>query len=268
MGHRALRFELIQHFCNGARICARGEDAAAERMGGTPSLPPTTARRRSSSPYTLRSAAMGEWQSAWTRPPVALDNRAAVCFWVVHRLGDRQRFFVIFSTLNRQHALARGGKHLLEWDGVHVALHQVGPLDAGGCEDKSVKFSPGEFFDSRVDVAADGGDLQVWPQGVELALAAQASRGNPAPGGRLAMVAALSEMRRSRGSVRGRGGDDQLRFIHQRHGDGQILAAMDGQIDLVVEKSLLDFSGEQAFAAFLVEGAVGDLVAGGFDYFE
>jgi len=40
---------------------------------------------------------------------------------------------------------------------------------------------------------------------------------------------------------------------------------VDDEIDVVIEECLLELADEEAFAAKLMEGAVGDLVAGGFE---
>ena len=54
-------------------------------------------------------------------------------------------------------------------------------------------------------------------------------------------------------------------MFHQRHGDGDVFEAVDDEIDFVIEESLLELADEEAFAADLVEGSVGDLVTGGFE---
>jgi hypothetical protein len=54
-------------------------------------------------------------------------------------------------------------------------------------------------------------------------------------------------------------------LFHQRHGDRNVFEAVDDEIDFVIEESLLELADEEAFAAELVEGAIGDLVAGGFE---
>jgi hypothetical protein len=54
-------------------------------------------------------------------------------------------------------------------------------------------------------------------------------------------------------------------LLDEGHGDGDIFEAVDDEIDFVIEEGLLELADKEAFAAQLVEGAVGDLVAGGFE---
>jgi len=61
------------------------------------------------------------------------------------------------------------------------------------------------------------------------------------------------------------GGDDQICLLDERHGDGDVFKAVDDEIDFAIKKGLLELADEETFAAELVEGAVGDLVAGGFE---
>jgi len=54
-------------------------------------------------------------------------------------------------------------------------------------------------------------------------------------------------------------------LLDEGHGDGNIFEAMNDEIDFVIEEGLLELADEEAFAAKLVKGAIGDLVAGGFE---
>lgn len=63
----------------------------------------------------------------------------------------------------------------------------------------------------------------------------------------------------------GDGGNDEIGLIDEGHGDGDIFEAVDDEIDFFVEQGLFELADEEAFAAEFVEGAVGDLVAGGFE---
>ena len=61
------------------------------------------------------------------------------------------------------------------------------------------------------------------------------------------------------------GADNQVSLIHEGHRDRQVFAAMNGEVDLIGEQGLFEFLDEEALAAAVEKGAVGDLVAGGLN---
>ena len=65
--------------------------------------------------------------------------------------------------------------------------------------------------------------------------------------------------------ARRNGGDDEIGLLDEGHGDGDVFKTVDNEIDFAIKKGLLELADEEAFAAQLVQGAVGDLVAGSFE---
>ena len=54
-------------------------------------------------------------------------------------------------------------------------------------------------------------------------------------------------------------------MLDERHRDGDILEAVNDEIDFAIKQGLLQLADKEALAAQLVEWAVGDLVAGSFE---
>lgn len=174
---------------------------------------------------------------------------------------------VIAAALEGECALAGVGEEIIEGDGVHGGgVEEVGAFEAGHGEDDGVEFAGLLFSDAGVDVAADIFDLKIGAEGEELGFAAE---------GAGADFGALGEIGDGFGGggdeniadifALGDGGDDEIGLIDEGHGDRDILEAVDDEVDFVVEKRLFELADEEAFAAEFVEGAVGDLVAGGFE---
>ena len=85
-----------------------------------------------------------------------------------------------------------------------------------------------------------------------------------APLDRSAIEPALADASTSRGSSRAGTADDrEFRLIDQRHGNGHVLKAVDGEVDLPRQQMLFKLLREQPLAAKLVKRAVLNLVAGG-----
>ena len=163
--------------------------------------------------------------------------------------------------------MAWGGEQILGVDGKHNGwIEEAGTAKAGEGEDDGVEFAVAEFVEAGVDVASDRLDGKIGAGGEQLRAATETAGANAggsrqildgSRGGRNNDIAGVFPLRD--------GGGDQIGLIDQRHGDGDILEAVDSEIDFVSEEGLFEFLGEEAFAAGFVERAVGDAVAGGFD---
>jgi hypothetical protein len=183
--------------------------------------------------------------------------------------------FVRSAALDRQGALAGGGEERFLGQGVHGGrVKEARALEAGHGEDDGSVLAGGDFAEAGVDIAADALDAQVRAEGQKLGTAAEGAGAHESvcrqeiegmrewgsggvEGGEDQDVAGVFAL--------GGGGDGQVGLIDQGHGDGQVFEAVDGEVDLVGEEGLFELAGEEALAARFVEGAVGDLVAAGFE---
>ena len=189
------------------------------------------------------------------------------CGGVIEGLEQFLSVGVVAAALDGLGAWAGVGEEVVESDGVHEgAIEEVGAFEAGEGEDDGVELAVFELADAGVDIAADAFNLQVGANGQELTAAAEGA------GADFGIGREILDRTGFRGDqdvadifALGNGGDDEIRLLDQRHGDGHVFEAVDDEIDFAIEQRLLQLADEEAFAPKLVEGAVCDLVAGGFE---
>ncbi len=123
-----------------------------------------------------------------------------------------------------------------------------------------------EFADTRVDVAADGENLEIRTQRKKLGRTAERAgadfgvlrkRGD---GARMQADENIAWVRAWRS-----GGEAELRNIHKGHRHGNIFKTVDGKIDFVLQKCDFKFLGEETFASEGMKRLVLNAVTGGGD---
>jgi hypothetical protein len=122
-----------------------------------------------------------------------------------------------------------------------------------------------EFAQARIDVAAQGMNVEIGADGLQLRLAAQAGRAHARA---LRQVFDFRIKPRAEGVARVLSFRDRGDFESRGKFGGQVFQRMHGEIDAAGGKRLFDFFGEHALGADHGEGNVGDLVAGGVDDFD
>jgi hypothetical protein len=197
----------------------------------------------------------------------ALDGNTFFRGRVVDRLEHVAGLVVISTALEREGALSGGWKKVVGVDGGHDrGVEEAGSAEAGEGENDGVEFAATKFLQAGIDVAADGLDRQIGADIEELAAAAKASCADARGGWELLYGSSGERDEHIPGIFTLRnGGGNQISLIHERHGNGNVLEAVNGKIDFGFEEGLFEFLGEQAFATGFVERAIGDAVAGGFD---
>jgi hypothetical protein len=173
---------------------------------------------------------------------------------------------IIDAALNGEGALAGGGKDVVEWDGMEEVLGEAEAGEAGGCEERGVHEAIGhDFADAGVDVASEEDDLEVGAESEELGAAAWAGGSDDGGVGQvLNAVGFGGDEDIVDGSAAGGGDEGEAWGVL----GGEVFEAVDGDVGPAIEEGLFDGTGEEAFSAEGCEGAVGDLVAFGFDELE
>ena len=180
---------------------------------------------------------------------------------MVDRKHRRKSSSVVRPHLDRQSALAGRRQHLFEVEDLCRALRPAEPGESGGSENDRIVFAAFDFPDARVDVPTYIRDAQVSAQCGQLcspARAAGADDGGGRKRGQPRVVAAYECV--SRVFAREHGGDCETRSLL----DGQVLQAVHGNIDLMLEQSALEFDDEHTTTPDLAQGR-GRTVAGGAD---
>src|SRR6202030_4247942 len=98
---------------------------------------------------------------------------------VIQKAQERTRFGVTFTNFDTQRSLSGGGAHDFGGDNL---LDQFGFAEAfqpGRGENDGVVLSLLEFAQAGIHIAAQGMDVEIGPNGLELCLAAQARRTYP-----------------------------------------------------------------------------------------
>jgi len=145
-------------------------------------------------------------------------------------------------------------------------IEKVGALEAGEGEDDPVELAGFEFADAGVDVAANVIDFQVGANSQQLAAAAEGAGANFRAWRQILDGWGLGRDEHiSHVLARRHGRDDEICLLHQRHRHRHVFETVDNEIDLVIEQRLLELADEEALATKLVQGPIGDLVAGSFE---
>ena len=135
-------------------------------------------------------------------------------------------------------------------------------IQSGGGQDDSIVVAGLKFPQARVHVSAQGMNVEIGPQRLQLRLPPQAAGADPGPLGQFfnAVVFARAE-HIARIFASCDGGDLKTR----RNFRGQVFQTVHREIDALLGQRFLNFLGEHALGADLGEGDIGDPVAGGLD---
>src|ERR1700691_5666033 len=174
-----------------------------------------------------------------------------------------------FADFDAQRSLPGGWAHGFGGDDL---LNQFGPaqaLQSRGGQDDGIVFTLFELAQARVDVAAQGMNVEIGADGLKLRPPAQTGRPHARAAGK---VFDLRIESRAEGIARVLSFRDGSDFESWRNLSGQVFQRMHGEIDPAGGESFFDLFRENSFAqsalcANLAEGNVGDLVAGGVDDF-
>ena len=186
---------------------------------------------------------------------------------MIERLDPDLGCRVIAAALDGEGALAGVGEEIVWRERVHKGwVKELGAFQAGEGKNDGLEVAGFEFADAGVDVAADVVDFQVGADGQELTAAAEGACADFGSGRKIAErfgaggdqdIADIFALRDS--------GDGKVGLLDQRHRHRHVFEAVDYEIDFVIEEGLFQLADEEPFAPQLVEGAIGDLIAGSFE---
>ena len=195
---------------------------------------PTATRRCNSFPSTEANAAMGERQS----PRRSATRRVRrQCSRRRRRRGGRSETRSVPPHPPRRHCRPRRagpapGACARSGSGRMMAGSKMPPRLTPASARMIASYALAELAEARVDIAADGLDLEVGPGGEQLTPPTQAAGADARRrSGRSATDATACDARTSRVFPRGNGRDDQVRRVNERHRDRHVLEAMDGEVD-------------------------------------
>src|SRR5579863_3985358 len=177
---------------------------------------------------------------------------------------------VALADFDSQRTLAGGGAHDFGGDDLFDQFGSTQALQAGGGQDDGVVFALLEFAQAGVDVAAQGMNVEIGADGLELRLAAQAGGADARA---LGQVFDIREMPRAESVAGIFSLGDGGNFKSWGKFGGQIFQRMHGEIDLAGGEGFFNFFREDPFAKSALgadhsQRNVGDLVAGGVDDFD
>ena len=155
--------------------------------------------------------------------------------------------------------MAHGRAHDVRRQLLRDAVAPSHALQACGGQNNGVILAFIELAQASIEIAANRIDRQVGPMHADLRGTAKGTGSHLRSRRKLGQPASHHCIQRI---LPGRGGSQSEPF---RKGRGKILEAVNGEIDAAFEQRVLDLFREQAFAADLSQGNVGDAVAGGFD---
>ena len=132
-------------------------------------------------------------------------------------------------------------------------------LEAGGGQQNRVVLAFVELAQARVEIAAHGFHLEIWPELAQLRGAAKRTGADLGAYRQIGQLAAHYGVARIF-ALRDRG-------QHEAFGQfgGQVFQTVHGEVGAAIEQRLLDLFGEEALGADLGQRDVGDFVAGGLD---
>jgi len=188
----------------------------------------------------------------------ALGDDSGAGLGVVKRAKNLGGFGIGETTFGGNGALANGGKKNVGRESFGDAIAPTEAVETGFGEEDGVVFTALGFAEASVNVAAKFADVEVGPQVAKLGLSAKAAGAD---------AGAMAEVGKSCAT----GGDQAIAHIFAAEDGGKrqagvdlggnVFDTVDGDIDRFVEQRVFKFLDEDAFAANLGQGRVGEFVA-------
>src|SRR6266446_253433 len=192
----------------------------------------------------------------------AFGDDGGAGFSIVQSAEDFGGFGIGQAAFGGDCSLTHGGQKNIRSKGFGDAIAPAEAVQAGFGEEYAIVFAALRFAQASVDIAAKIADIEIGTNVAKLRLAAEAARAD---------ARSLTEIG-ERGAT---GGDEAVAdiFAAEHGGKGQarvdfggnVLDAVNGNVDRLVHQSVFEFLDENTLAADLGQRGVGEFVAGSFD---
>jgi hypothetical protein len=176
----------------------------------------------------------------------AFGKYGAACWWIIEGSDDCSRCRIVGTAFNPECSLPNSGKEQGRTEPLRDMMLETEPAQAGQRQNHSVEFSHQRLIETRLDVAAKVGHVEIGPNAEKLGPSAEraGSDGCSCRKGFESTVDGSDEGIRSL-LARGNRCQDQL----VRASGWQVLEAVNGNVDGGLEQRALDFLREETKTA-------------------